>query len=150
MDNKHENQHFDWLTLGLNLLISSQMAEFIELPAGWYRPWHLSWADPSSSQKDMKPTPWLIVSTPRSQTAIKANLALCQAVFVASPKPVSREAITWWWAGWANKDRGGGAYLGCHGWCVNKKAPHFNAFKWPLWGLYLILCSENWWEYSFK
>ena len=35
MDNKHENQHSDWLTLGLNLLISSQMAEFIELPVGW-------------------------------------------------------------------------------------------------------------------
>ena len=35
MENKNEKQHSDWLTLGQNLLISSQMAEFFVLSAGW-------------------------------------------------------------------------------------------------------------------
>ena len=34
LSNNQEKQHCYWLTLGQNLLFSSQMAEFIELPAG--------------------------------------------------------------------------------------------------------------------
>ena len=44
----------------------------------------------------------------------------------------------------------GSAHDRCHGRCVNKKAPDFDAFKWPLRCLYWFLWSVTWSEYSFK
>ena len=38
----------------------------------------------------------------------------------------------------------------CHGHPVNKKAPHFNAFKWPLRALYWLPCSETWQRHPSK
>ena len=100
----------------------------------------------------------------RSLFVYMSAMRPCPPVFVGSPSPSSGNGFPgdglWWgntdhlaqgkvclcgplWANWVPLGR-------CHGWHVNKKAPHLDAFKWQLRCQYWIKWSVTWWEYSFK